>query len=48
MTFVLSVVEEVKPLRRLHIQSLLEVQRHRETSSGLTSSLPVEDSSREE
>uniref|UniRef100_A0A8P4G2K2 Si:dkey-19b23.7 n=1 Tax=Dicentrarchus labrax TaxID=13489 RepID=A0A8P4G2K2_DICLA len=41
----LSVVEEVKPLRRLHVKSLLELQRHRE-SSGVTSS--QQDSSGEE
>ncbi|KAK1889796.1 Elongator complex protein 2 [Dissostichus eleginoides] len=29
-----KVVEEVKPLRRLHVQSLLELQRQREGSSG--------------
>lgn len=32
MFFLLSVVEEVKPLRRLHVQSLLDLQRHREGS----------------
>ncbi|GAA6228110.1 uncharacterized protein si:dkey-19b23.7 [Lates japonicus] len=42
-----KVVEEVKPLRRLHVQSLLELQRHRETSrSG--SSPTAQDSSGEE
>ncbi|XP_059210723.1 uncharacterized protein si:dkey-19b23.7 [Centropristis striata] len=42
-----KVVEEVKPLRRLHVQSLLELQRHRETTG--TSSCPtVRDSSGEE
>lgn len=30
--FFLSVVEEVKPLRRLHVHSLLELQRLRESS----------------
>ncbi|KAK5848299.1 hypothetical protein PBY51_005927 [Eleginops maclovinus] len=29
-----KVVEDVKPLRRLHVQSLLELQRQREGSSG--------------
>lgn len=29
----LSVVEEVKPLRRLHVQSLLELQQHRESAA---------------
>ncbi|XP_031145681.1 uncharacterized protein si:dkey-19b23.7 [Sander lucioperca] len=42
-----KVVEEVKPLRRLHVQSLLELQRHRE-SSGLAGSPTVQDSSGEE
>ncbi|CAB1458175.1 unnamed protein product [Pleuronectes platessa] len=40
-----KVVEEVKPLRRLHVQSLLELQRHREASR---SSPTVEDSCGEE
>ncbi|KAM3590554.1 uncharacterized protein V6R79_011818 [Siganus canaliculatus] len=31
-----KVVEEVKPLRRLHVQSLLELQRHRESSGSST------------
>lgn len=35
-----KVVEEVKPLRRFHVQSLLELQRHRETSG--PSSSPAE------
>lgn len=30
--FFLSVVEEVKPLRRLHVHSLLELQQLRESS----------------
>ncbi|XP_062239698.1 uncharacterized protein si:dkey-19b23.7 [Platichthys flesus] len=38
-----KVVEEVKPLRRLHVQSLLELQRHREASR-----LMAEDSCGEE
>ncbi|XP_042368716.1 uncharacterized protein si:dkey-19b23.7 [Plectropomus leopardus] len=42
-----KVVEEVKPLRRLHVQSLLELQRHRESSE--SSGTPtVKDSSGEE
>lgn len=47
MSSLLPVIEEVKPLRRLHVQSLLELQRHRE-GSGLTSSPAVQDSSGEE
>ncbi|XP_069025915.1 uncharacterized protein [Embiotoca jacksoni] len=42
-----KVVEEVKPLRRLHVQSLLELQRLRE-GAGLTGSPPVRDSSGKE
>ena len=42
-----SVVEEVKPLRRLHVQSLLELQRHREASRS-SCSPPAEDSCGEE
>uniref|UniRef100_A0A3Q3WH31 DUF7886 domain-containing protein n=1 Tax=Mola mola TaxID=94237 RepID=A0A3Q3WH31_MOLML len=42
--FLLSVVEEVKPLRRLHVQCLLELQRHRE-GPGSTGSPTVHDSS---
>ncbi|KAM7366329.1 hypothetical protein PAMP_015778 [Pampus punctatissimus] len=42
-----KVVEEVKPLRRLHVQSLLELQRHRE-SPRLLSSPTEQDSSGEE
>ncbi|XP_073331552.1 uncharacterized protein [Pagrus major] len=42
-----KVVEEVKPLRRLHVQSLLELQRHRE-SSGSASSPTGPNSSGEE
>ncbi|KAK9524799.1 hypothetical protein VZT92_017165 [Zoarces viviparus] len=42
-----KVVEEVKPLRRLHVQSLLELQRHRESSGG-AGSPPAQDSSSEE
>lgn len=38
-----KVVEEVKPLRRLHVRSLLEVQQQRE-SSRLTTSPTVMDS----
>ncbi|XP_068444359.1 uncharacterized protein si:dkey-19b23.7 [Clinocottus analis] len=42
-----KVVEEVKPLRRLHVQALLELQRHRESS--WTAGSPAEqDSSGEE
>ncbi|KAL7374547.1 hypothetical protein ABVT39_002772 [Epinephelus coioides] len=41
-----KVVEEVKPLRRLHVQSLLELQRHRE-GTGSESSPTVEDSAGE-
>ncbi|MED6292896.1 hypothetical protein CHARACLAT_005314 [Characodon lateralis] len=40
-----KVVEEVKPLRRVHFQSLLELQRHRE-SSGKASSSTMQSSSR--
>uniref|UniRef100_A0A3B5ADF9 Si:dkey-19b23.7 n=1 Tax=Stegastes partitus TaxID=144197 RepID=A0A3B5ADF9_9TELE len=42
-----KVAEEVKPLRRLHVQSLLELQRLRE-SSGSASSHTAQDSSAEE
>ncbi|XP_034471452.1 uncharacterized protein si:dkey-19b23.7 isoform X1 [Hippoglossus hippoglossus] len=42
-----KVVEEVKPLRRLHVQSLLELQRHREASRS-SCSPAVEDSCGEE
>uniref|UniRef100_A0A8C3ADC4 Si:dkey-19b23.7 n=1 Tax=Cyclopterus lumpus TaxID=8103 RepID=A0A8C3ADC4_CYCLU len=42
--FLVSVVEEVRPLRRLHVQSLLELQRHRE-SSWAAGSPPEQDSS---
>ncbi|XP_060887978.1 uncharacterized protein si:dkey-19b23.7 [Labrus mixtus] len=35
-----KVTEEVKPLRRLHVQSLLELQRHRE-STGSSGSIPT-------
>jgi len=45
--FLLSVVEEVRPLRRLHVQSLLEFQRHRE-SSWAAGSPAEQDSSGEE
>ncbi|XP_029310372.1 uncharacterized protein LOC115023492 [Cottoperca gobio] len=41
-----KVVEEVKPLRRLHVQFLLELQRHRE-SAGSAGSPTVRDSSGE-
>lgn len=43
MTPLLPVVEEVKPLRRLHVQSLLELQRLRTPSS-----LAVQEPSAEE
>ncbi|XP_056299252.1 uncharacterized protein si:dkey-19b23.7 [Pseudoliparis swirei] len=42
-----KVVEEVRPLRRLHVQSLLEFQRHRE-SSWAAGSPAEQDSSGEE
>uniref|UniRef100_A0A665WKQ2 Si:dkey-19b23.7 n=1 Tax=Echeneis naucrates TaxID=173247 RepID=A0A665WKQ2_ECHNA len=42
-----KVVEEVKPLRRLHVQSLLELQRCRDTSR-LSCSPAAQDSSEEE
>ncbi|XP_022619914.1 uncharacterized protein LOC111235668 [Seriola dumerili] len=42
-----KVVEEVKPLRRFHVQSLLELQRHREASRP-SSSPTARDSSGEE
>nr|XP_020467012.1 uncharacterized protein LOC109966495 isoform X2 [Monopterus albus] len=42
-----KVVEEVKPLRRLHVQSLLELQQHRENTR-IASSPTVQDSSGEE
>ncbi|XP_029942931.1 uncharacterized protein LOC115384888 isoform X2 [Salarias fasciatus] len=42
-----KVVEEVKPLRRLHVQALLELQRTRE-SAGSAASATARDSSREE
>ncbi|XP_070786315.1 uncharacterized protein [Enoplosus armatus] len=42
-----KVVEEVKPLRRLHVRSLLELQQHRE-SSGLAGGPTAQDSSGEE
>ncbi|XP_026209126.1 uncharacterized protein si:dkey-19b23.7 isoform X2 [Anabas testudineus] len=32
-----KVIEEVKPLRRLHVQSLLELQRHRENPASASS-----------
>nr|XP_019951142.1 PREDICTED: uncharacterized protein LOC109634854 [Paralichthys olivaceus] len=41
-----KVVEEVKPLRRLHVRSLLELQRHREASR--SSSSPTAEVSCEE
>uniref|UniRef100_A0A672J0V1 Si:dkey-19b23.7 n=1 Tax=Salarias fasciatus TaxID=181472 RepID=A0A672J0V1_SALFA len=44
---VFPVVEEVKPLRRLHVQALLELQRTRE-SAGSAASATARDSSREE
>ncbi|XP_071315268.1 uncharacterized protein [Trachinotus anak] len=42
-----KVVEEVKPLRRLHVQSLLELQRHRDASR-LSCTPTARDSSGEE
>ncbi|XP_074479177.1 uncharacterized protein LOC141760363 [Sebastes fasciatus] len=43
-----KVVEEVKPLRRLHVQSLLELQQHRESSGSAAVSPTVQGSSGEE
>uniref|UniRef100_UPI0037E7033E uncharacterized protein n=1 Tax=Semicossyphus pulcher TaxID=241346 RepID=UPI0037E7033E len=43
-----KVTEEVKSLRRLHVQSLLELQRHRESAGLAGSSETAQDSSGEE
>lgn len=42
-TLLLPVVEEVKPLRRLHVQSLLELQRLRISSSPAVQEPSVEE-----